>query len=281
MAGWRSMQDPNHDASHGILHRPDGKTSLLDRLADPVRPHLIGVVRESGGADVHFGDPNSAQLLKRLGYGRDAVIAGHTVDGEARTFHGPFLQSLGLHRGLSFLRESEYNPLPPWQTLNGSPTIVRLDRGDWDRRSSIGRSLALAFHDEPNFKYLLPSSERRLRALPWFFDSFCAGIGLRCGVVDLPPDGSGGALEDERSRRMPEPHWYLMALGVDPARQGEEAGKALLAHGLARTDEVGLPWYLETFRSTTANFYAKYGFEMVGEAREIGLAHEEVGPPLG
>ena len=45
-----------------------------------------------------------------------------------------------------------------------------------------------------------------------------------------------------------EPLWYLDQLGVDPSRQGEGLGRALVRFGLDRAAEAGLPAFLETAR---------------------------------
>ena len=61
---------------------------------------------------------------------------------------------------------------------------------------------------------------------------------------------------------MPGPHWYLMILGVEPARQGQGVGSALLAPMLARSDADSLPCYLETAKERNLPFYRRHGFEV-------------------
>jgi GNAT superfamily N-acetyltransferase len=61
-----------------------------------------------------------------------------------------------------------------------------------------------------------------------------------------------------------EPHLYLALLGVDPARQGEGLGSALIAPGLAVADEERWPAYLETAKDRNLDFYGRQGFEVVG-----------------
>ena len=62
---------------------------------------------------------------------------------------------------------------------------------------------------------------------------------------------------------MPGPHWYLWALGVAPAAQGQGIGGSLLLPVLARADEAGTPCYLETETERNVVFYRKRGFEVV------------------
>lgn len=65
-----------------------------------------------------------------------------------------------------------------------------------------------------------------------------------------------------------EPHWYLLILGVEPARQGQGVGGDLIRPVLARADEAGLPCYLETMKERNLAFYGKHGFE-VANAFEV------------
>jgi ribosomal protein S18 acetylase RimI-like enzyme len=76
------------------------------------------------------------------------------------------------------------------------------------------------------------------------------------------------ALEDLASRRRrhaPEPHWYLSALGVEPDRQGEGVGSALLAPVLVEADARREPAYLETAVGRNVLLYERHGFDVVEE----------------
>jgi ribosomal protein S18 acetylase RimI-like enzyme len=64
-----------------------------------------------------------------------------------------------------------------------------------------------------------------------------------------------------------KPHWYLWLLGVDPDRQGQGVGGALLAPILARADVEGLPCALETLTERNVRFYRGHGFEVAREGR--------------
>jgi len=55
-------------------------------------------------------------------------------------------------------------------------------------------------------------------------------------------------------------HWYLATLGVDPPHQGHGYGGRLLDAVLSRTDEGGMPTYLETDKERNLAFYARHRF---------------------
>ena len=65
-------------------------------------------------------------------------------------------------------------------------------------------------------------------------------------------------------------HWYLVAIGVDPALQGSGVGTRLLAPGLAAADAEGLPAYLETEKERNLPFYGRHGFEVRDEISRRG-----------
>lgn len=103
------------------------------------------------------------------------------------------------------------------------------------------------------------------------------GLALPRAMLQFPADGRKRFLEmvavSDRIRRekMPLPHWYLWALGVNPVLQGQGIGRALLAHGLARADESRLPCYLETETEANVAFYTRRDFEVVHEGEVVGL----------
>lgn len=69
--------------------------------------------------------------------------------------------------------------------------------------------------------------------------------------------------EKLHERDMHDRHWYLMLLGVEPARQGQGVGGALIQPILQRADADGLPCYLETQKERNVPFYQKHGFEVI------------------
>jgi len=73
------------------------------------------------------------------------------------------------------------------------------------------------------------------------------------------------ALGERFDADISEPVWHLTLLGVDPVRQGEGVGAALLAPILARADSAGVACYLETFKGENLAFYHKHGFDVLAE----------------
>ncbi|NKB70510.1 MAG: GNAT family N-acetyltransferase [Candidatus Latescibacteria bacterium] len=72
-------------------------------------------------------------------------------------------------------------------------------------------------------------------------------------------------IEQFHKRDMPEPHWYLMLLGVEPDQQGRGIGTSLVRKVLERADQDGVPCYLETANPQNVSFYGHLGFEVVVE----------------
>jgi len=87
----------------------------------------------------------------------------------------------------------------------------------------------------------------------------------------------GWFAEEERMRRalVPQAHWFLVMLGVDPAAQQYGLGAALALHGLVRADSQRVPAYLLTNTEDHVRLYTKMGFRVAGHtsAREdrIGI----------
>ena len=99
----------------------------------------------------------------------------------------------------------------------------------------------------------IPTAVEQLRSLPGFARAF--GRRLR----------QAGALEQAMVRAHPrEPHWYLYAIGVEPARQGSGVAGPLLRSRLARCDQAGEPAYLESTKPANVPLYQHFGFEPTG-----------------
>jgi len=99
---------------------------------------------------------------------------------------------------------------------------------------------------------------------------------IRCGVLAVPfriglPAfgkflGANAVMGKLHKKYVPEPHWYLLIVGVDPDLQGRGLGTALVKEGLTRADEAHCPCYLETSDERNLAFYERLGFKVVGSA---------------
>lgn len=175
-------------------------------------------------------------------------------------------------------------------------TIVSMSPED---AKTIGHVLAGAFHNEPNFTYMLPDDEKRREVLPWFLTA-AVKTGHLYGEVHTTPDLQGAAIwlgpgielgitemlrtglikmpfmfgwsafmrsmrlnnqiEKVQERLVGDRRWYLMVLGVAPSAQRQGIGGALMQPILERADAEGIPCYLETFGEENLSFYENHGF---------------------
>ena len=179
--------------------------------------------------------------------------------------------------------------------------VVRLRKDQLAEASVI---LARAFQDDPAWSWVLPNARRREALLPWLFR---VGFEItqaevwttRRGVVGcarwLPPgpphvhvgpmlralvatpmrvrEGTtrflayGRAVEAMRAETVPEAHWYLAGIGVDPSVQRRGVGGALLRPGLDAADQARLPAALLTNSERNLSFYERHGFVIIREGR--------------
>ncbi|MCH8065691.1 MAG: GNAT family N-acetyltransferase [Chloroflexi bacterium] len=173
------------------------------------------------------------------------------------------------------------------------------------QRRQAGEVLSRAFFDDPLMEYIFPEEARRERPLTWLMERGAryglrygevhttagvegAAVWLPPGETDMTPlrmmrvgmliapfrVGLGAFrrflavsdyLEELHKRDVPPQHWYLAILGVDPSRQGQGIGGALIQPIIARSDSAGLPCYLETMKERNVAFYKKHGFVVVVE----------------
>jgi ribosomal protein S18 acetylase RimI-like enzyme len=76
--------------------------------------------------------------------------------------------------------------------------------------------------------------------------------------------------EQMKNEIVPDDHWYLSVLGVNPEFQGQGIGSKLLQPVLSKSDSGGHPCYLETSYESNLRFYALHGFEVRGEVQVPG-----------
>jgi len=179
--------------------------------------------------------------------------------------------------------------------------VVRLPT---ERLGEASAVLARAFHDDPAWSWVLPNPRRRAALLPWLFQTgfeiaeaeVWTTDGEILGVARWLPPGQphvhltamlralvatpirvreatnrffayGRAVEAMRAQSIPEPHWYLAGIGVDPPYRRRGIGSALLAKGTDAADAAGLPCALLTNSEDNLTFYGHRGFEVVLEGR--------------
>jgi ribosomal protein S18 acetylase RimI-like enzyme len=163
-------------------------------------------------------------------------------------------------------------------------------------------TLERAFASDPLVTWIFPDSPRRLQALRSLYrvqlryglrygrvtqanDAKAVAIWLppgreishwgmiRCGILDLlfrtglgPLARLGAAqavLARLHQKHMPEPHWYLLVVGVDPELAGRGLGSALVKEGLVLADQDSRPCYLETSLERNLSLYQRLGFTVL------------------
>ncbi|MCX4539423.1 GNAT family N-acetyltransferase [Streptomyces sp. NBC_01565] len=172
-----------------------------------------------------------------------------------------------------------------------------------DDASLIGRTLALAFDDDPMMRWFFPDAATREAGLGRYFATLFTRQYVHHGVCEhtgaaaafwVPPGAQDKAVPDAETVRAlteilgdraplfqqaaaeaaehgpREPHWYLAVVGADPAAQGQGHGAALLRSGLAKADAAGLSTYLESSKPSNLPVYEHFGFKVLGEARLPG-----------
>src|SRR5262245_13620749 len=165
-------------------------------------------------------------------------------------------------------------------------------------------TIVLAFSADPVARWCWPDPHRYLATMPNFVRAL-AGQAFDGGSAFRTVDAAGGALwlrpgmhPDEASmgevlegtmaavgrdellaaiRRTAAYHpkgsyWFLPLVGVDPARQRQGHGTALMAHALAECDREHLPAYLESTNPRYFTLYERHGFRALGRVPLGGSA---------
>jgi len=161
------------------------------------------------------------------------------------------------------------------------------------------RTLTLAFEHDPACRWLFPEDAQYRLSFPIFALAF-AGAAINRGTALVTPAVSGVALwlppgeqpaekalrasidstvSPQRQRDVytvfaemarlhpSEAHWYLPLIGVEPARQRQGLGSALLQPILTACDAAGLPAYLEATSPRSVPLYSRHGFKATAEIR--------------
>jgi ribosomal protein S18 acetylase RimI-like enzyme len=161
-------------------------------------------------------------------------------------------------------------------------------------RERIVDSLVAAFPGDPVLRFLFPDDAEYPRQAAAFFGRLFdkrvgkgsiwtvdgvstaiweppSGGDEPAGELDVPADALARvkAYEDALHGALPAgPFWYLGVLGTHPAVAGRRWGRAVMAAGLRRAAEDGLPAVLETSKPANVELYRRAGWEVAGEFRE-------------
>jgi len=181
-----------------------------------------------------------------------------------------------------------------------------VSRATQDNLAAVLETLTLAFGSDPVVRWVYPEDAPFRHYFPRFAKAF-GGKSLALGTAFVSEEITGAALwlpaetepdEDAMMAIMEEavsaerleeigtyfemlepyhpgePFWYLALLGVDPARQGEGVGSAILGESLRLVDAQHRPAYLEATCERNAALYRRHGFEQMGLVEQPGC------PPL-
>jgi ribosomal protein S18 acetylase RimI-like enzyme len=168
---------------------------------------------------------------------------------------------------------------------------------------NLAAVLGRAFYDDPPLVWMLPNPATRLARITRTFATVIGIESLRYGGVDVAcrdeniiggaiwlPPGHWRPSFGDQIRALPsyaralaaawgraaqyghaldnahpkDPHWYLKAIGIDPAWQGRGVASMLLRSRLERRDQDGQPVYLEASKPDGILLYEHFGFRRVG-----------------
>jgi hypothetical protein len=168
---------------------------------------------------------------------------------------------------------------------------------------ALATMLSRSFQNEPNFIYAMPDKQERGEMLRWFFRIVAIPASRLFGEIYTTKlvegaslwirPGSGltfehmfrnrmraavqlddvsfrrwinllARLEKVRLQLIAGPHWYLLALGVEPSMDRRRVSGFLTEPVMARADSDRLPCYVETFNEKDLSFYESLGFRVEG-----------------
>lgn len=191
------------------------------------------------------------------------------------------------------------------------PGELRIRRARASEAEQVKSVIARAFDDDPFVNWAVAQDARRARRIYDFMglayqmtfphNEVYSADGAPGAALWAPPGkAKTGILQQGRLlpgvirattlRRLPsvmrgfnavekvhphEPHWYLAVLGVDPEKQGQGIGTALMQPVLEMCDRDGTPAYLESSKEKNVPLYERNGFR-VTQVFEIPGG----GPPL-
>lgn len=118
--------------------------------------------------------------------------------------------------------------------------------------------------------WLLPNATRMT---PWrMFRAGMMTAPFQLGLRDFEAFAAFAKHTDQIHRKaLPEPHYYLFALGVRSDAQGGGVGSHLIHAMLKRESRHAKPIYLETQSPNNVGLYERLGFEVVSDTAVPGV----------
>jgi GNAT superfamily N-acetyltransferase len=187
------------------------------------------------------------------------------------------------------VRQQSAHPAP-------QPTVRKVTAAD---RQGITAAMARAFDDDPFANWFAAQDGKRSERIAEFLRLALEKFTLPFGECYTTDDIEGGAYWNPPGtwklgllqqlmmtpdmarvagwRRLPKiidgiakvekrhpekPHFYLLALGVEPELQGRGIGGRLMQPVLERCDREGIPAYLESSKERNVPLYERNGFEV-------------------
>jgi hypothetical protein len=188
--------------------------------------------------------------------------------------------------------------------VKGTPPSASVAPLQVSQTEAMAAMLGRSFQNEPNFVYIMPDEQARRMILRWFFQMVAIPASRAFGEICTTNqtdgaslwirDGSGfsfermirnamrgmplqldqislrrwinvGArVEKARHRLVRRPHWYLLALGVEPSIERCTLSGLLTGPVLSGADSDKVPCYVEIFDERNLSFYEKLGFRVEG-----------------
>ena len=176
-----------------------------------------------------------------------------------------------------------------------SPSITTATPADRDR---VVATIVAAFAADPAFRYFFPDEatyheyasafagylfDKRVHGPTVWLAEGGAAVALWDPPSPKPYDGSTLDFPADVTARLDayeaavhpllptEPHWYLGVLATHPDHAGRRWGRAVMAAGVARAREDGVPAYLETTNARNVEVYRGAGWEVTGSVTTMDL----------
>ena len=188
--------------------------------------------------------------------------------------------------------------------VKGTPPSASVAPLQVSQTEALATMLCRSFQNDPNFVYVMPDEQARPMILHWFFQMVAipasrlfgeifttnqidgASLWIRPGSgftfervirhamrgMPLELDQAslrrwitlGARVEKARHRLVTGPHWYLLALGVEPSKDRCTLSGLLTEPMLSRADSDKIPCYVEVFDERDLSFYENLGFRVEG-----------------